>query len=298
MRWFQKKKLREFAREDDDRRAFRKSRDCLYCNFFSLNAQCAAINRKGGRQSNLITLNVLANELRTMPKKDYSELDQALDAVDVDMNLFGDEPATGHEKQQQQQEHRVPAASELDPLTSASAITPATTADDDATPAISTEYLVVGLVVFATLTIVVTIVVLLPSWLLVVMALALVAFLVWTRLTIPSRESFHIKNEMQRLKQTKQETTKSKTWLGKKAATVKNVLSTTTKNAVGGYDDVLFMDVGVGTIVAVRDLTNGKCYAWIGVWEEWRCVVNVLSAETNARLHQWLWKHSHPASRS
>ena len=225
-----------------------------------------------------------------MPKDDHSELDQTLDALDVDMNLFEDEPATSHEEQQHHQQH-VPAASELDPLTNSSAATTTATVDDDERPAISTEYLVVGLVVLATLAVVATIVMLLPSWLLVVAALALVVFLVWTRFTIPPRESFHIKQEMQRLKKQKQETTNTRTWLGKKAANVKNVLSTTTKNAVGGYDDVLFMDVGVGTLAVVRDLTNGKCYTWIGVWKEWRCVVNVLSAETNARLHQWLWSN-------
>ena len=234
-----------------------------------------------------------------MPKNEYSELDQALDAIDVDTNFFEDEPETSHEEQQQQQHE--PVSSESDPLTNPTpTATTATFSGDEEATAISTKYLVMGFVVLVTLGVVVTVVTLLPSWLLIMTALALVTLLVLARVNIPSRESFHVQQEMQRLKQKKQETkSKAKTsWLGKKAAAAKSVLSTTTKKAVGGYDDVLFMDVGIGRLAAVRDLTNGKCYTWVGLWKEWRCVVHLMSAETNARLHRWLWNHRHGSTRS
>ena len=81
-----------------------------------------------------------------------------------------------------------------------------------------------------------------------------------------------------------------KTWFQKKVTNVKTFLSSEAKDAVGGYDDVLFCDVGFGVLVLARDLTNGKYFSWLGFLGEWR--VLDLAPETQAKLHQWLWKRS------
>uniref|UniRef100_A0A7S2YDE0 Uncharacterized protein n=1 Tax=Entomoneis paludosa TaxID=265537 RepID=A0A7S2YDE0_9STRA len=232
-----------------------------------------------------------------MPQKhQYSELDQALDELDLNTNDFEDEPTTTLPDSAEELE--------VDPLSTAvsaegagleihSELDETSTQQNRIKPIIMAAALVAALVIL--------IVLLLPTWLLVLLALALAGLIVAARSTIPPRESFHIQKEMQKMKREKLDTqqatsTSKSSWFGKKAASVKNALSTATKQVVGGYDEVLFCDVGVGILVAVRDLTNGKCYTWVGAFHQWRALTYHLSAETNANIHQWLWHNQRGAS--
>lgn len=118
------------------------------------------------------------------------------------------------------------------------------------------------------------------------------------RTQIPPRESFHIKKEIKRIQrgkhrpQAERENSKQ-TWLEKKVTNVTTYLTTEAKDAVGGFDDVQYCDVGFGILVVARDLTttNAKYYSWLGFLGEWR-VLDSLSPETQAKLHQWLWTNS------
>lgn len=220
-----------------------------------------------------------------IPTEDYNDdLDQELDALDVENNQFRDEP----EDDDDDEEPAVVSAQEESTglTTTTSTATNNTTGDDDQEPLSSG--ILLGSVILG-----VVLAILLGSfgslWILVVI---LLGFVVVARLTRPTKESFQVNTEIKRLGHEQQDKSKGKkNWIQRNTKKVSTFLSNTAKQALAAHDDVQFLDVGIGTVAVTRDLTNGRYLTWMGVFGKWHHV-SVLSQETQESLHQHLWSNA------
>ncbi|CAB9510760.1 expressed unknown protein [Seminavis robusta] len=229
------------------------------------------------------------------------DLDQALDALDVERN-FLDEDVEKETEPPEQPNNRADESTGLlvDGGTPVECEDDISVEDGGWSPLLVALALVIAVVVVVV--VVVAVIISIPFWILV-LVLLLVLFVI-ARTRIPPPASFHAKKEIKRIKRGKHlpqnnnnsnnTDSQKKTWLGKKVTTVKTFLSGEAKDAVGAYDDILFCDVGIGLLVVARDLTNGECFTWLGFLGQWR--VLDLSPETHAKLHQWLWKSSNEST--
>ena len=205
-------------------------------------------------------------------KDEGAILDQALADLDVDKNFLDDEP--------NEASRLVPASSHV--------------IENVPTATSASPWIIIGsAVVLVAVVVLVTQAILFWAPLLALLAVAALIL----RSNMPPRESFHAKQQIQHISQQKDDA-KGKGWLENKINRAKAYIKTEVKDAIGGYEDVEFLDVGFGTMAIARDLTSTsrKYYSWLGVWGEWRALD--LPMQTKASIHQWLWKRGRASNPS
>lgn len=220
---------------------------------------------------------IMVKSYKATPTSD--DLDDALNALDLDTNVFAEE----------EEEEVVGLVAVRQNGDETAGLT--TASPDSNEPGKISSTLPLLFAVLAGLLVVLVLLLLLSAWNLWWVLLLVVLGVVVARTQMPAEETFQAKKEIKRIGKHQQ---RGKNWLQRKANKVTTFLSAEAKNAAGGYDDVQFLDLGVGRLVIVRDLTNGQYHTWMGVWGEWR--VWDLPGDVPAAIHQRLWDRSRSRS--